>query len=154
MLLGDMQSKLKKLNSRLYIKTDERKEHAKGFHVSGIYLKASERVKLRFKNDKSAVHWKQGKYLEALERGELDRFICGVCLEHVPEYDVFCFVKNNILAPGWRKIVLKLVKYKICTLDQARNVFNRQSLGESDYDKMSFFKRLEWSRKLSEGTNA
>ena len=151
MLIGDFSSKIKELNDHLYVKTDDRNEIAEGFHVSGVYYKQPGRVESRFKNNKNLVHAKHENYLLALEAGELDKFICGVCLEIVPEYDVFDLAYDRMLAPGWRKVVLRLVKLDLCTLVKARKVFNCSSLGEHDYDKMGFFDRLRWAKKLADG---
>lgn len=151
LLIGDFNLLIKKLNDRLYVKTDERKEIAEGFWVTGIYYKEPERVISRYKNNKNAVHGQHEKYLNALEAGELDKFITGVCLNVVPEYDIFDLAYNRMLAPGWRKIVLKLVQHKLCTLEKARKVFKCSSLGEHDYDKMKFFQRLAWAKKQGEG---
>lgn len=149
-LLGDFQSRLRKINPGLYVKTDEiSKLSLPDLRISGIYLKQHKRQEIKHKNDKNAVDYHHEGYLTALERGELDTFICGVALDYIPEYDVFDFARNQMLMPGWRKIALRLVELKLCSLEKAKKVFECSSLGESDYDKMSFFKRLEWARKLA-----
>ncbi len=151
MLLCDFQAKLRRLHPGLYVKTDARKELAEGFHITGIYIKVPKREVYKYTTrvNKNAVNHKHEDYLNAAERGELDKFICGVCLEQVPEYDIFCLVNNSMLAPGWRKIALRMVKLKICSLAHARKIFSCSSLGESDYDKMSFFKRLNWAKDIN-----
>lgn len=153
MLLCDFQSKLKRLNEDLYVKTDERVKHANDFWLSGIYLKATRQT---IRGDKNyAGDTAQRKYLEELENGNLDKYICGVCLNHIPEYDIFDFELTRLLASGWRKIVLRLVKMNLCTLAEARKVFNCSALGESTYDKMKFFDRFNWAKKITQGeTNA
>ena len=151
MLLCDLQDKLKKINDKLYIKTDVR-HSMKGddtFRVSGIYLKQPKRHYMKTKG--ATRHYAsadQQKYLEAREKGYFDTFICGVCLDVVTEYDIFDLDYNRMLAPGWRTIALQLVQKKVCSLDKVKEVFSR-SLGEYDYDHMSFFKRLEWSKETN-----
>lgn len=150
MLLFDLQSKLSKLNPALYIKTDERAKNGADFWISGIYCKNPKRTaKIGTSGSLSEVTIDQQKYLQALHAGELDIFITGVCLNHIPEHDVFDLEKNSMLAPGWRKIALRLVTSKLCTLSRAKKIFNCSSLGEHDYDKMNFISRLRWAKQLA-----
>lgn len=152
MLLTVFQEKLKKANPNLYVKTDERKKQGDNFWISGIYYQVRTRADLRYHSGGLAeIHREQAKYLEALSRGDLDKFITGVCLNHIPEYDIFDFTRSCMLVPGWRKIALRLVKANVCTLAQAKKAFNCTGLGESTYDKMKFFARMKWSKKLCQG---
>ena len=150
MLLCDFQAKLKRLHPDLYVKTDERTKNGANFWISGIYLKAR-RQPSKIKADRNLVHAQHEKYLNALESGELDKFVSGVCLNHIPEYDIFDFALTRILAPGWRKLAMRFVAVNICTLERAQKVFNCPSLGESDYDNMNFFKRFNWTKKGTQG---
>jgi hypothetical protein len=42
-----------------------------------------------------------------------------------------------------------LAKQKIAPLDKIRKVFECQGLGESDYDKASFFGKIEFAKRLA-----
>ena len=148
MLLGDFQYKLQKLNPRLYIRTEQARTETDGSRHAGLYLKEPERMALRFEHDLNLVHHMQERYLKALAAGELDRFICGVCIDDVPEYDRFNLESDRIQAPGWRTVSLSLVKKQICSLARVRKVFNCASLGEFDYDQLKgLASKLDFIRK-------
>lgn len=148
MTLDNFKHKLKQLNSKLYVKTDERTHNGGDFYLSGIYFKKRERKNIRSMGDSiNYAETEQIKYLQALEAGDLDTFICGICLNHVPEYDVFDLARETMLMPGWRKIVLRIVKLRLCDIDKARKVFS-SSLGLQTYDHMKYLKRLAWAKEL------
>jgi len=152
MILCDLQAKLRKVNDLLYVKTDRVNVTGNGrFKLSGIYLKVPKREQRRFKQDSNQIHASHEKYLVALENGELDKFICGVCINHIPEYDIFDFEWSRILAPGWRTIAMKLIGLKLASAEKVKKVFECQSLGEHTYDKLNFFRRLEYAKKLAHG---
>lgn len=142
MYLFDLQAKLRELHPDLYVKTDTINKLHCGLVSSGIYLKNPKRAADRSTWGKHYVHEKQRKYLEAIEAGQLDKFIMGVCLNYIPEYDIYDLERERILMPGWRTIVKRLHANKIITLDKARKVFNCKSLGESDWDKLNLHQRI------------
>ena len=56
------------------------------------------------------------------------------------------------MARGWRGVLTELVKRRLVTLDRARSVFGCSSLGETDYDRMSYDeKRFLMKREQKKG---
>ena len=149
MLIGDFQNKLKKINPSLYVQTDKSIVRPEGHRHSGIYLKNYKREHMTIaRSDYGAVNPNHIKFLEALEKGELDTFICGICLDFIPEYDIFNLEYSRMCVPGWRSIALTLVEKKVATIAKVRKAFNCKGLGESDYDKMNFFQKLEFAKRF------
>lgn len=150
MLLFDFQSKLRKLDPRLYVKTDKCVVRENSLKHTGLYYKAERRTQMNVDSDSyGQVSPEHVKYLQALERGELDAFICGICLDIIPEYDIFNLEYTRLAIPGWRTIALRIVEAKAAKLDQVRKAFECSSLGETDYDKKSFFQKLEFAKRLA-----
>ncbi len=145
MLLGDFKHKLKRLNENLYIADEARVMD--GLKHSGIYLKGVRQRGLSW-DTKGQGTSKQEKYYAALESGELDKYMCGVCIEWLPEFDVYNAEYTRIAVPGWRTTLLRLIQSKVVTLDKARKIFECQALGESDYDNMTFFNKLQFAKKI------
>jgi hypothetical protein len=151
MLIGDFQNRLKKINPLLYVQTDKSVKRPEGHRHSGIYLKTQKRQAMSVSRDQyGLVNPNHIKYLEAVEKGEFDTFICGICLDFIPEYDIFNLEYSRMCVPGWRSIALILVDKKVATLDKVKKVFNCNGLGESDYDKMSFFQKLEFAKRFED----
>ena len=149
MLIGDFQNKLKKVNPLLYVQTDKAVLRPEGHRHSGIYLKNNQRHAMGIARENyGIVNPNHIKYLEALEKGDLDTFICGICIDFIPEYDIFNLEYSRMCIPGWRSIALTLVDKKVTTIAKVRKVFNCKGLGESDYDKMSFFQKLEFAKRF------
>lgn len=149
MLIGDFQNKLKKVNPLLYVQTEMSVKREEGHRHSGIYLKNPKRQQMNVSTeDYGTVNSNHIKYLEALKKGELDTFICGICLDFIPEYDIFNLEYSRMCVPGWRSIALTLVHKKVATIAKVRKAFNCKGLGESDYDKMSFFQKLEFAKRF------
>jgi len=147
--IGNFKTKLTKLNSRLFIKSDSAKKDGQ-FRFSGIYYKEPERDKISASSgDRNYAHVSQQKYLNELAAGNLDKFICGTCIDFIPEYDIIDTERSRIVAAGWRSILLRLVSLKLTTMDRARKVFSCPSLGEADFDRASFFEKLNIIRKLA-----
>lgn len=149
MLFIDFHAKIQQLNEQLYVRTSERNRVTDEIGSFGLYHKGQRQKIDIAKNRRNAVDHHHEVYLNALESGELDKFICGVPADYVPEYDVFDFVHTRILMPGWRTIVMSLVKKKLVTLDKARKVFQCSGLGESTYDKMEFFDKFAYAKALA-----
>jgi len=152
--IGHFQSQLQKLNSSLYVNKDAAVQSG-GFKHSGVYFKLGGPVPLTVSSaDRHQASIEQIKYLDALDAGQLDRFLCGTCIDFVPEYDIIDVERMRVIAPGWRSILLRLVQLKVCTLDQARKVFSCSSLGQNDFDRMNFFERIDFIKKHKGATNA
>ena len=142
----DLETRLQRLNPRLYIERRVVNKGLKEFTLTGIYLKQPRRKKINI--SQADIHYaKDGgdKYLYDIQSGARDQYVCGVALEWVPEYDWFEWDDQlnemNLVAPGWRRIVTKLVSKGLTTFDRARKVFRCSSLGEHTYDKLGFAAR-------------
>lgn len=126
----------------------EKRSHIRGdMYSSGLYYKQGRRDTGTTAAERALVHASQRTYLEAIEAGELDKFICGVSINFVPEYDRFDIEECKILMPGYRTILMRLVKDNLISLDKARKVFDCPSLGESDYDKLNFMQKYNWAKE-------
>lgn len=146
MYLFDFIQKLQKLNPKLYANTEQRTYIMRGVWITGLYLKQPKRKKVSTGSRLAVLSEKQRQYMEAMEKGELDKFVGGVGLVYVPEYDIFDIEQYKLMLPGWRTILLNLAKQKVIDLDKAKRVFKRSSLGQSDWDNMDFHKKIEWAR--------
>lgn len=121
-----------------------------GLRHAGIYLKQTKQAGLS-SDVKGHGHHLVEKYYAALESGQLDKYLAGVCLERIPEYDIFNEDYTKMEIPGWRTIILRLVQAKVTTLERARKVFECSSLGESDYDKLSLAGKMRLAKKIDLG---
>lgn len=146
MILSNFKSKLRELNPDLIVK-DDQVSKMRGFNLAGIYLK--------MKAQKGLSPWLRGfgegdavKFCDAQASGQLDKHLCGVCIDWIPEYDVFNADYSCLSVPGWRTILLRLVATKVISLQRAQKVFDCRSLGESDYDKASYHNKLRIAKKL------
>lgn len=144
MYLFDLQTKLKKLHRDLYVHVDEVNNMHCGLVSSGIYIKNSTRAQDNTGSGKNYANAQTRKHLEDLESGQRAKFVMGVCLNYVPEYDIYDLTRDKILMPGWRTIATRLVKLDIVTLDKAKKVFKCRSLGETDWDKARLYQRIRW----------
>lgn len=146
MIIGDFKYKLAKLNPNLYVRTDDSTK-MEGLHHAGIYLKQVKQAGLSY-DTKGRGSVNVERYFQELESGNLDKFLCGICIEWIPEFDIFNKEYTKISIPGWRTTLLRLVQSKAIELDKARKVFNCSSLGLSDYDKLNFFAKMQFAKKL------
>jgi len=93
----------------LYVQTDKSVLRPEGHRHSGIYLKNPQRHDMNIASENyGLVNSKHIKYLEALEKGDLDTFICGICIDFIPEYDIFNLEFSKICITDWRSISLTL----------------------------------------------
>lgn len=83
--------------------------------------------------------------MEMKESGQAGEFLCGVS-EWTPEYDRFNPETGTLMMRGWRSLAMFLVRKGVCTLDRAKHVFG-SSLGETDYDRLSFEQKLSLARE-------
>lgn len=146
MLLGNFKDRLRKLNSRIFI-DEEKATVMQGLRHAGIYLKSVKQAGLSL-DTKGRGHGKVERYYAALESGDLNKFLCGICLEWLPEYDIFNAEYTKIAIPGWRTVLMQLIQKKVIDREQARKVFSCSSLGEADYDRLSFFAKMQFAKKL------
>lgn len=134
MYLFDLQSKLKKLNSNLYIKG------------GGLYLREHKRATNTLKDHELHYDLAAGKYLKDLYTGQVDTYIEALAKEYMPEYDEFDTEKGILRVKGWRSLLCSLVKKKIIKLESAQRIFS-SSLLEQTYDKLGFDGKLAWARR-------
>lgn len=146
MLIIDFTARLSRLNPRLIVRSDQATKR-QGLKHAGIYLKEQQQRGLSY-DVKGKGPAGIEKYYAELAAGRLDKYICGVCIEWLPEFDVFNEEYSCVSVPGWRTVLLRLIESKVFKLEDARRIFNCQSLGETDYDKMSIFKKMEFAKRL------
>lgn len=151
MLLTDFKAKLRKLDTRLEIQHEKPQLRENKLKFAPLYFKNPRREYSKIaKSDRNLVHAAHAKYLDALESGVMDTYVTSICLDFIPEYDIFNKEYTKLAIIGWRSVLLILVNKKIISLDKARKVFNCQSLGEHDYDKLGFFDKLEFAKRLDD----
>ena len=149
MFLCDFKNLLAKVNPLLYVYDENAAYNFGHERISGIYLRGGRRDGGISASDKHyAGKAKAMAYLEAKESGALDTFCGGCNLGEIAEFDVFDLEFGRMVNMGWRSILLSLAKRGIISLDKAKKVFNCSSLGESDYDKLDFFGKLDYARKI------
>lgn len=150
MLISDFNAKLRKLSTRLYIDTSKPVVRENGLKFAPLYYKnPRKQFSTVQKTDRNKISDSHAKYLDSLETGELDTYVTAICLDFIPEYDIFNIEYTKLAVMGWRSIALMLVKMKICELDKIRKAFTCSGLGESDYDKASYFGKLEFAKRLN-----
>jgi hypothetical protein len=152
MLLTDFKAKLRRIDTRLVIDHANPVTRENGLKFAPLYLKKARRSQVNVsKFDRNAVHASHAKYLDALESGVMDTYVTSICLDFIPEYDIFNMEYTKLAVVGWRSIGLMLVNQKIASLDKVKKVFGCSGLGESDYDKMDIFKKIEFAKRLEDG---
>lgn len=146
MYLFDFRAKLKKLNPLLYVYVDDVRRVSGAICTTGIYLRQPKKSKVVSRGKVNRAEAPLQKLLDDRASGARDAYIGPVGVNYVPEYDMFDLDRERILLPGWRSIVRNLVDKGLCTLDHARKVFKCRSLMESDWDQMSFTRKLQWAK--------
>lgn len=153
MLLTDFKAKLRRLDTRLEIQHANPQLRENNLKFAPLYYKSPRREFSKIaKTDRNLVHSGHAQYLDALEKGVMDIYVTAICLDFIPEYDIFNKEYTKLAVIGWRSVLLMLVKKNIVSLDKARKVFNCQSLGEHDYDKMDIFGKLNFAKRLDDGS--
>ena len=152
MYLFDLASKLKKLNSRIYIDTRGGTRIAEGWHATGIYYREPGQDRAKYKGAVSHyVNNDAQRLLDAYDKGHKDKYLGGVAIEWVPEYDIFSEVEQgkplHLVAPGWRSIVARLSRQGYIDLKRAKLLFGAASLGEQSYDKLKFEARRDLAQE-------
>lgn len=152
MLLTDFQAKLKRIDTRLYIDASKPVTKENGLKFAPLYLKKARRDQVSTsKTDRNLVHAGHAKYLDALESGVMDTYVTAICLDFIPEYDIFNKEYTKLAVIGWRSVGLILANQKIASIDRIRKAFNCQGLGQSDYDKLDLFGKLQFAKRLEDG---
>jgi len=147
MYLFDLQSKLKRLNNRLIVQTDQPRKILFGITSYPIVLAFGKRTHRSSNTARyDRLDTDARRYMEMKQSGQAGEYMGGVC-EYVPEYDEFDIESGQLRFRGWRSIAYNLVLRGACTLDRARKVFNCSSLGETDWDKLPSEQKLAWVRR-------
>ena len=148
----NLQRRLRRIDSRLYIDADSAKVRENGLKFAPLYLKKARKSEIRVQqSDRNIVSAAHAQYLDALEKGVMDTYVTAICLDFIPEYDIFNIEYSKLAVLGWRSLGLMLAKQNIAPLDKIKKVFECQGLGESDYDKASFFGKLEFAKRFENG---
>lgn len=151
MLVSDLQAKLRKIDTRLYIDNRSIVTRENGLRFAPLYLKKARKSEISVqKTDRNQVSAAHAQYLDALEAGVMDTYVTAICLDFIPEYDIFNKEYSKLAVIGWRSLGMLLEKQKIASLDRIRKAFDCRGLGESDYDKLSFFGKLEMAKRLAD----
>lgn len=158
MTLITLKEVLKRIDPRLYIRDKDRKvsysHDSEVVYVGGIYLKETGGRGTRLTGsdwNAASISAAQRRYREDLVSGNLDKFICGVSFNGVPEYDIYNLDTSDLVMPGWRSIAKVLALKKVASWDQIKRAFRCNSLGENDYDKLNFYGKLAMMRKRKDG---
>lgn len=151
MLLTDFQYKLRRIDTRLYIDTSKPFVRENGLRFCPLYLKKAKKMDITVqKSDRNQVSAAHANYLDALEKGVMDTYVTAICIDFIPEYDIFNIEYTKLAVMGWRSIGLLLRNLKIADLDKIKKVFNCNGLGESDYDRASLHGKLEIAKRLAD----
>jgi len=152
MLLTDFKAKLRRIDTRLYVDHANPVTRENGLKFAPLYFKKARREQVNVAASvRNSVHAGHAKYLDALESGVMDTYLTSICLDFIPEYDIFNKEYTKLAVMGWRSIGLILAKQKIASLDKIRKVLDCQGLGESDYDKMDIMQKFQFAKRLEDG---
>lgn len=154
MYISDFQNNLKRLNSLLYVNTEKAqlRMQGHGFLVGGIYLRKA----IQHRNIKQD-HWhyadskKEREFLEASHTGKMDKFVTGLTVNHIPEFDYFDRETGKLLARGYRTILQIIINKKLVVNSKAKRIFRCSSLGEADYDKLTLVQK--WQFQIEKDRN-
>lgn len=151
MLLTDLQAKLRRIDTRFYIDTSKPVTKENGLRFAPLYFKKARKSEVTVqKSDRNSVSAAHAQYLDALERGEMDIYISAICLDFIPEYDIFNLEYTKLAVLGWRSLALMLIKKELAPADKVKKAFECKGLGESDYDRASYFGKLEIAKRLAD----
>lgn len=151
MLLTDLQAKLRRIDTRFYIDTSKPVTKENGLRFAPLYFKKARKSEITVqKADRNSVSSAHAQYLDALEKGEMDTYVSAICLDFIPEYDIFNMEYTKLAVIGWRSLALLLVKQNLASIDKVKKAFGCTGLGESDYDRASYFGKLEIAKRLAD----
>jgi len=150
MLLTDLQAKLRQIDTRFYIDTSKPVTKENGLRFAPLYFKKARKAEITVqKTDRNSVSAAHAQYLDALEKGEMDIYVSAICLDFIPEYDIFNMEYTKLSVIGWRTLAIMLVKQNFAAMDKVKKAFGCTGLGESDYDRASYFGKLEIAKRLA-----
>lgn len=150
MTLMSFQDKLKKIHPLLYVDATRPQARENGLKFGAVYLKRPRKEAINVAvNTRNLVSEGHAKYLDALETGQMDVFITSICLDFIPEYDIFNMEYTRLAVLGWRSFGLMLIKQNIVPAERVKKGLNCAGLGESDYDRASFFGKIEIAKRLA-----
>lgn len=150
MTLMSFQDKLKKIHPLLYVNATKPQVRENGLKFGAVYLKQPRKDTSKISaNKRNLVSEGHAKYLDALETGQMDVFITSICLDFIPEYDIFNLEYTRLAVLGWRSFGLMLIKQKLVPAERVKKGLNCAGLGESDYDRASFFGKIEIAKRLA-----
>jgi len=145
-----LQDKLKKIHPDLYIDTSKKETRENGLKFSALYLKRPRKQRVNVaESSRNIISEGHAKYLDAVETGQLDIFVTSICLDFIPEYDIFNMEYTKLAVLGWRSLGLMLIKRKIASAEKVKKGLECAGLGESDYDRASFFGKIEIAKRLA-----
>ena len=151
MLLTDLQAKLRRIDTRFYIDASRPVTKENGLRFAPLYFKKARKSEISVQqSDRNSVCAAHALYLDALERGEMDIYVSAICLDFIPEYDIFNMEYTKLAVLGWRSLALMIVRQKLADLSKVKRAFECKGLGESDYDRASYFGKLEIAKRLAE----
>ncbi len=154
MYISDFQGYLKRLNPLLYVNNEKAqlRMEGHGFLVGGIYLrKAIQRRNIKQDHWHYADSKKEREFLEASHTGKMDKFVTGLTVNHIPEFDYFDKETGKLLARGYRTILQILINKRLADKTKVKQVFRCSSLGEADYDKLTLQQR--WQFQINRDRN-
>ena len=137
MEFSTFREKLSRLNRDIYIHKNATFALNKEWGTSGIYLKNRRREKLK------NIGVLEGAELESARKHNADdsQYIGWTARKWVPEgnkYDE----EGRLIAPGWRSILIKMIKQGLIQRDKAEKIFGATLF--STYDLMSNKKKREF----------
>lgn len=150
MTLMSLQDKLKKISPLLYVDSTRPQVRENGLKFGALYMKRPRKEAVNVaKQNRNLVNEGHAKYLDALETGQMDIYITSICLDFIPEYDIFNMEYTKLAVLGWRSLGLMLIKQKVASAERVKRGLQCAGLGESDYDRASFFGKIEIAKRLA-----
>lgn len=150
MTLMSLQDKLKKISPLFYIDNARPQIHENGLKFAALYMKRPRREAVNVADhQRNSISEGHAKYLDALEKGQMDIFVTSICLDFIPEYDIFNLEYTKLAVLGWRSLGLMLINRNMAPAERVKKAFNCAGLGESDYDRAGFFGKLEIAKRLA-----
>lgn len=127
------------VDERLYVAVDLAVPGPAGDKVAPIMMRVAQRTDK--KTDGYKLGGGAGRFMEAKESGNRDKHVGTVTLGDIPEGDVFS-PEGREIKRGWRTIANTLIKKEVASAERVRRAFG-SSIGESDYDRMSFEQKAQ-----------
>lgn len=139
MFTKDFESKLKKVNPRLFIDYSRVRDADPATPVGcGLYLREQRDSPVRGIFDGKDKQWAE----EYNSRSIL--YLGWVSYPSVPTGDLYNLDTGVILSPGWRSVLKKLISKKAITKEKAKKVFDYE---ESSYDRFSRDEKIAFQKR-------